>query len=57
MSIKIWKHRPVYTAVVEILEKKGSLTDFELYGILKESYGNLEFGKLNNALMKMEINI
>jgi len=55
MSIKTWKPHPLYTAIVEILERKGPLTDVELYDLLKESYEDIGFGNLNKTLMKMEI--
>jgi len=41
--------------IVEILERKGPLTDVELYDLLKESYESLGFGNLNKTLMRMEI--
>lgn len=43
------------TAIVEILERKGPLTDEELFDLLKESYEDIGFGNLNKTLMKMEI--
>lgn len=46
---------PLYITIVELLEKRGPLTDVELYNLLKESYGNISFGKLNQTLMRMEI--
>ena len=55
MTIKTWKPHPLYTTIVEILQKKGPLTDAELYGLLKESYGDVGFGNLNKTLMIMEI--
>ena len=55
MSIKTWKPHPLYTTIVEILERKGPLTDVELYDLLKESYEGLGFGNLNKTLMRMEI--
>ena len=55
MTIKTWKSRPLYTAVAEILEKKDTLSDVELYNLLKESYDDIGFGELNKTLMKMEI--
>jgi len=55
MSIKTWKPHPLYTTIVEILERKGPLTDVELYDLLKESYEGMGFGDLNATLMKMEI--
>jgi len=55
MSIKIWNPHPLYTTIVEILERKGPLTDVELYDLLKETYENIGFGNLNKTLMRMEI--
>jgi len=55
MSIKTWKPHPLYTTIVEILERKGPLTDVELYDLLKERYGGIGFGNLNKTLMRMEI--
>ena len=55
MSIKTWKPHPLYTTIVEILERKGPLTDVELYDLLKESYEGMGFGDLNTTLMRMEI--
>jgi len=55
MSIKTWRSHPLDAAVVETLERKGPLTDVELYDLLKESYEDIGFGNLNKTLMKMEI--
>jgi len=55
MHIKTWKPHPLYTAIVEILERKSPLTDVELYDLLKESYEGIGFGNLNKTLMRMEI--
>jgi len=40
---------------MEILERKGPLTDVELYDLLKDSYEGIGFGNLNKTLMTMEI--
>ena len=55
MSIKTWKPYPLYTMIMEILKRKGSLTDVELYDVLKESYDSLGFETVNKTLMRMEI--
>ena len=55
MSIKTWKPHPLYTTIVEILERKGPLTDVELYDLVKENYEGMGFGDLNKTLMRMEI--
>jgi len=56
MSVKTWKPHPLYMTIVEILEKKGPLTDLELFDALKESYDDIGFGDVNRTLMEMEIN-
>jgi hypothetical protein len=40
---------------VETLEKKGPLTDVELYDLIKETHGEAGFGDLNKTLMRLEI--
>jgi len=51
-----WGARPVYTAIIELLEKKkGALTDAELLKALKEMYGDLSLSAFHKALMKLEI--
>jgi len=53
--MKTWKPHPLYVTIVEILKRKGSLTDTELFNQLKESHGELAFGVVNKTLMNMEI--
>lgn len=55
MPVKTWKARPLHMTIVEILEKRGPLTDIELFDALKESYEDVGFGDVNQTLMKMEI--
>lgn len=55
MSVRTWKPHPLYITIVEILEKKGALTDVELFNLLKESYGDVGFRSVNKTLMEMEI--
>lgn len=57
MSVKTWRSQPLYTAIIEYLEKKGSLSDIELLEMLRSSpaYKDLSFNDLNKVLMKMEI--
>src|SRR2546426_11753306 len=42
-------------SIVEILEKKGSMTDLELQKELKSSFGEVSFRELNTGLMKLEL--
>ncbi|MEM2273557.1 MAG: hypothetical protein QXX56_05010 [Candidatus Bathyarchaeia archaeon] len=57
MAVKTWRSQPLYITILEILEKKSSLTDAELLEILKNTYGykDMSFSELNRALMRMEI--
>src|SRR5207245_8715636 len=51
----IWSPRPMSLAIVEIVEKKGPLTDVDLHKELKASFGEVSFRELNKNLMKLEL--
>jgi len=53
---KVWGPRPLYLAVVEVLERKGPMADEELMEAVSDVYGDISFRELNRALMKLEIN-
>jgi len=55
MAVKIWKPRPLDLTIIEVLEKKGPMTDTELLDLLKETHEDLGFGMLNQTLMRMEV--
>lgn len=55
MAVKTWKSRTLDLTIVEVLEKKGPMTDAELLNLLKETHEDLGFGMLNQTLMKMEV--
>jgi len=42
-------------AIVELVEKKGPLTDLEVHKELKASFGEVSFRELNKNLMKLEL--
>ncbi len=42
-------------SIVEILEKKGALTDIDLLKELRANVGEVSFRELNSSLMKMEL--
>ena len=50
-----WRPYPLYTKIVETLERKGSLTDIELYKLINKEYSEVGFGELNKTLMRLEI--
>ena len=55
MSGNTWQVQPVYATVIEILEEKGSITDAELFEVLKAFYKEIGFDDLNKTLMRMEV--
>lgn len=57
MATKVWRPQPLYITILEILEKKNSLTDVELLEMLRNTYGykDISFNELNKAIMRMEI--
>ena len=42
-------------SIVEVLEKKGPMTDIDLLKQLKSDIGDLSFRELNRELMKLEL--
>jgi hypothetical protein len=55
LAIKTWRPHPLDLTIVEILEKKGGMTDGELFDMLRETHEELGFGALNKTLMNMEV--
>jgi len=55
MAVKTWKSHPLDLTIIEVLEKKGPMTDAELLDLLKETHEDLGFGVLNQTLMRMEV--
>lgn len=52
---KTWRPQPIYTVVIELLQRKGPVTDAELYNMIKDLHGELGFNVLNKELMKLEL--
>ena len=55
MTSKTWKTYPLRTVIVELLQRKGTTTDTELFNMVKEVHGELGFNVLNKELMRLEI--
>ena len=53
--MKTWKSHPLYTQIKELLDRKGPMTDVELYDLVKGTHEGVGFGELNKTLMRMEI--
>ena len=54
-QIKVWKTRPSYFVALEILTKKGDLTDDELFSQIKSEFEDLGFKDFNELLLKLEV--
>ena len=54
-QMKTWKTRPDYFVVLEILKKKGDLTDDDLYTALRGEFEDLGFKDFNDLLLKLEV--
>ncbi len=52
---RVWSPRPIALEIVEVIEKKGPLTDIDLLKELKSNYGEVSFRELNTNLMRLEI--
>ena len=55
MLEKVWSPRPIQSVMVEILQKKGAMTDVDLHKELNDSFGEVSFREVNRALMKLEL--
>lgn len=55
MVTKIWKTHPAHYVLLEILKKKGSMTNVELFNALTEELKDLGFKDFNELLMRLEI--
>lgn len=55
LGIKTWRSHPLDLTILELLDRKGAMTDEELFNQLKESHEDLGFGMLNTTLMRMEV--
>ncbi|PVX25229.1 MAG: hypothetical protein CW691_05250 [Candidatus Bathyarchaeum sp.] len=53
--MKTWKSHPLSTQIKEFLERKGPMTDVDLFDLVKGTHECVGFGELNRTLMKMEI--
>ncbi len=54
-TVKTWKTRPAYFVLLEILTKKGDMTDDDLFSQLKEEFDDLGYKDFNNILMRLEV--
>jgi len=55
LPIKVWKSYPPHYVLLEILSKKGAMTDAELFNLLNDEFKDLGVKDFNNLLMRLEI--
>ncbi len=53
--MKTWKTRPAYFYLLEVLKKKGDMTDEVLYDQMHDEYEDLGFKDFNMLLLKLEV--
>ena len=53
---RVWGPRPLQQFVLEVVERKGPLTDDELLRELRNGKEELSFRELNRILLKLEVN-
>jgi hypothetical protein len=54
-AAKTWKTRPAFFVLLEILNKKGDMTDDDLFSQLKEEFDDLGYKDFNDILMRLEV--
>jgi hypothetical protein len=55
VTTKTWKTHPAYFVLLDLLKKKGAMTDTDLFEALTEEYEDLGFKDFNEILMRLEI--
>jgi hypothetical protein len=54
-AIKTWKTRPAYFVLLEVLNKKGDMTDDDLFDALHKEFEDLGYKDFNELLMRLEV--
>jgi hypothetical protein len=54
-AVKIWKTRPAFFVLLEILNKKGDMVDDDLFSQLKEEFDDLGYKDFNDILIRLEV--
>jgi hypothetical protein len=55
VPMRTWKTHPAYLVLLEVLAKKGAMTDTDLFDALNEQFEDLGFKDFNELLMRLEI--
>src|SRR3989304_7191694 len=54
-TVKTWKTRPTHFVLLEVLTKKGDMTDDDLFDALKDQFEGIGYGDFNELLMRLEV--
>ncbi|UCD95948.1 MAG: hypothetical protein JSV35_05480 [Candidatus Bathyarchaeota archaeon] len=54
MVTRTWRPHPLKTSIIELLQRKGAMTDVDLHNLIKEPQ-EVGFGALNTELLRLEI--
>ena len=54
MVPRTWRPHPLKTSIIELLQRKGAMTDVDLHNLVKESQ-EIGFGTLNRELLRLEV--
>lgn len=55
LPTKIWKTRPAYYVLMEILAKKGDMQETDLYNAVHDEFEDLGYKDFNDLLLKLEV--
>ena len=55
LPTKTWKTRPTYFVLLEILTKKGDMTETDLFSAVQGEFEDLGYRDFNELLMKLEV--
>jgi hypothetical protein len=53
--MKTWKTHPAHFTLLEVLQKKGAMSDTDLFEMLTEEHEDLGFKDFNELLMRLEV--
>jgi DNA-binding PadR family transcriptional regulator len=53
---RVWGPKPLQLTVLDVIDRKGPLTDDELLKEIRNGKEDLSFRELNGILMKLEVN-
>jgi hypothetical protein len=54
-AMKIWKSQPPYFVLLEVLSKKGDMTETDLFDQVKAAFEDFGFKDFNELLMRLEV--